>query len=140
MISELFDMFNRTHDGNLDQDRVDFKILIKIMLTAFGSDMYAYMLMLKHSDRKIELKMILDHIEKIFTIRDFYERGQFTEKQIVEDLTPILDKLVVQVEMLRTFEGRQWEADLFQSLTNDINNFLFYMKNMESFKIPQRVN
>ncbi len=140
MISELFDMFNRTHDDNLDQDRVDFKILIKIILTAFGSDMYAYMLMLEHFDRKIELKMIKDHREKIFAIRDFYERGQFTEKQIVEDLTPILDKLVVQVEMLRTFEGRQWEAGLFQSLTNDINNFLFYMKNMESFKIPQRVN
>ena len=140
MISELFDMFNRTHTGNLDEDRKDFKILIKIMLTAFGSDMYAYMLMLEKADRKLEHSMIKDHREKIFAIRDFYDNGSFTEKQIVEDLTPILDKIKVQVEMLRTIEGRQWEAGLFQSLTNDMCNFLFYMKNMDSFKIPKRVN
>lgn len=139
MISELFDMFNRTHDGNSDDDRKDFKILIKIMLTSFGSNMYAYMLMLEHSDRKLEHRMILDHREKIFAIRDFYDRGQLTEKNIVEDLTPILEKLLVQVEMLRTIEGRQWEAGLFQTLTTDMTNFLFYMKNVESFKIPKRV-
>lgn len=139
MISELFDMFNRLHTGNSDDDRKDFKILVKIMLTSFGSDMYTYMLMLEHNDRKLEHAMIKDHREKIFAIRDFYDRSQFTEKQVVEDLTPVLTKIIVQVEMLRTIEGRQWEAGLFQSLTNDMTNFLFYMKNIDSFKMPQRV-
>lgn len=131
MISELFDMFQRTHTGNSDENRKDFKILVKIMLTAFGSDMYAYMLMLEHSDRKLENKMIKDHREKIFAIRDFYDRDQLTQKQVVEDLTPILEKIIVQVEMLRTIEDRQWEAGLFQSLINDMTNFLFYMKNID---------
>ena len=133
MISELFDMFKRTHDGVSEESRKDFKILVRIMLTNFGSNMYAYMLMLEKEDRKIENKMIREHRERIFAIRDFYDRGQFTEQQVVEDLTPVLEKINVQVEMLRTIEGRQWEAGLFQLLTNDMANFLFYMKGVKSF-------
>lgn len=133
MISELFDMFKRTHDGMSEESHKDFKILVRIMLTNFGSDMYTYMLMLEKADRKIEHGMIKDHRDKIFAIRDFYDRGQFTEQQVVEDLTPVLEKILVQVEMLRTIEGRQWEAGLFQSLTNDMANFLFYMKEVKSF-------
>ena len=140
MISDLFDMFNRTHDGSSDQDRKDFVTLVYIMLTNIGSSMYTYMLMLEQTGRKDEQYLIKEYRDKIFGIRDSYERGQCKEEDIVKELGNVDEKLSVQVTMLRTIEGRQWEAGLFQTTLNDIPNLMFHLKNIKSMKLPQRVN
>lgn len=139
MISELFDIFNRTHTGNSDDDRKDFVILVKIILTNMGSDFYTYMRMLEVNDRKIEAEQIKEYRDTIFALRDGYGRGEVKEADIISQLKKIDDKLDVQVKMLRTVKERQWEAQLFQSIQNDLPNMAFHMENIRSMKIPQRV-
>lgn len=139
MITELLDMFNRTHTGNSDNDRKDFVILVNIILTSMGSDFYTYMRMLEVNDRKSEAEQIKEYRDMIFALRDGYGRGSVHEEEIVRDLRIVKNKLDIQVMMLRTIEGRQWEAQLFQSIQNDIPNMIFHMENIASMKIPQRV-
>ena len=143
MISELFDMFKRTH--KLDPERFqepkelgeeyaksailqDYKILVRIILTTMGSDLYAYMEMMEHSERKKEANMIKEYRDIIFGARDTFDRDGITTQHVREAILDVHTKLTVQVEMLKTFEGRQWEAGLHKSLLNDISNFAFYLK------------
>lgn len=137
MISELFDMFNRTHSGNNENDNKDFVIIVKLILTNMGSDFYTYLRMLEVTERKAEAKQIEEYRGIIFALRDGYGNGEVTENKISTDLRTIADKLSVHVMMLRTIESHAWEAQLFQTIQNDLPNMIFHMNNIASMKIPR---
>lgn len=140
MITDLFDMFNRTHTGNSDQDRKDFLILVTHILTDMGGGLYTYLLMLENQGRDEEYSLIKEYREKIFGVRDGYGRWEITEAEVIKEIRYVFDKLSTQTLMLRTVEGRQWEGSLFKSTLNDMLTLCFHLENISSMKIPQRVN
>ena len=124
MITELMEMFYRTHTKSTEEYDKDFQKLIQIFLTDIAASMYTYMLMLEHShtDRKEEFSIVKGYRDTLFNLRD---QRSIDYKSLVFDLKALQNQINIHAILLRTNNERSWEAETLKSLLNNIGQVRF---------------
>lgn len=133
MVSDSIKLYEMAQNGLFNLKA--FQLLVRICLTDMASDMFTYMSMLEHYDRKTEAVLIKGYRTDIFEARDDFGRNKMLLSEVCTLLRETHLKLQVHVAMLRTIDGREWEAGIFQSVVNDMPNFWHYVKD-----IPNNLN
>lgn len=124
----MTDFFYKLMDGK----SVTQEEIMREALTHLGGSLYAYMVMLEVSDRKIEAKRMEDFRTRIFKIRDnmyssIVGRRTSTPEEDCADMASIYKEMKVVSEMLVQYRPGG-ESMIFQSPLNDACGLAYRLK------------
>jgi len=122
MITELMEMFYRTHTKSTEEYDKDFQKLIQIFLTDIAASMYTYMLMLEHVGRKEEFYILKGYRDTLFILRD---QTPVDFNTMVLELKALHIQINIHTVLLKITSEKAWEAETFRSLLNNIGQVRF---------------
>lgn len=98
------------------------------IITSIGAGLYPYMLYLGNAGRKTEEKLIKEHRDDVFKVRDAFDKGEISRVDMHHQFSKTYSLLNVQLLMIKADELKRWEYSFLDSYMNEFCRFIWLIE------------